>query len=91
MKKCLTQKQGPISKAKSCCKKHPILTAIVAVIIVAMITSAILEIVKAVRKRDDDLIDDIWDLDDDDDEDLYLYTNEEAFSKGFSEGFSEKE
>ena len=66
-------------RAKSCCEKHPVITAIVIALIIAAIVAIVVAIVNEV-KREQDLLDEEWDLDDEDD--VYFYPNEEDFVEG---------
>jgi len=70
----------PCGKVKSCCEKHPVLTVMLVVLIVATIVFAIVAIVK-LAQRENELLDEEWDLEDDDDE-IYFYPNEEDFVEG---------
>ena len=73
-------KIGYVSKAKKCCSDHPVVTAIIIALIAAAITFAIVAIVK-MAKKEEDLLDEEWDLDDEENE-VYFYPSEEDFVEG---------
>ena len=68
----------PYARAKGCCAKHPVLTAVVVALIAAGIIFAVMAIVK-MAQRENDLLDEEWDLDDDE---VYFYPSEEDFVEG---------
>ena len=55
------------------CSNHPIITSLVAILIVAAAVAAIFAVLKMIKKEDD-LFEDDWDLDDD--EDTYVFSND---------------
>lgn len=65
-------------KLRKCCSDHPVITALVAVFIVAAITIAIVAIVKMV-KREEELLEEEWELEED--EPLYFCPTENDFAE----------
>ena len=82
MKKYLSYvpKTGYITKAKRCCANHPVIATLAILLAVAALVFTIIAIVKLVSK-DEDLLDDEWNLDDEDDA-LYFYPSEDDFVEG---------
>lgn len=71
----------PYGRVKKTCSDHPVLTVLFLVLIVAAIVFAVLAIVK-MAKREEDLLDEEWDLDEEDEDEVYFYPNEEDFEEG---------
>jgi len=71
-----------MKRVKKCWSEHPILTILFLVILVAVVVSIITAISKAAAaKKDDELLDDEWDLDDED-EDVYFCPSEDNLVEG---------
>jgi len=80
MKKYLSYvpSNGYITKARKSCADHPVIAALVILLAVAALVFTIIAIVKLVNKNND-LLDDEWNLEDDEDDALYFYPNEDEF------------
>ena len=69
-------KPGYVTRVKKCCSDHPVITALVILLVAAAIAFTIVAIVK-LAKREEGLLDDEWNLDDD--EPLYFSSDEDDF------------
>ena len=74
-------KNLPYGKVKKCCASHPVVTAVIVMLIVAAVAFAIAAIVK-MAQREEDLLDEEWDLDAEDEDEVYFYPGEEEFIEG---------
>ena len=74
----------PVAKVRQSYSKHPVLTILFAVLIVMAIVITIAIIVK-MKRKEEDLLDEEWDLDDEDGDEVYFYPGDEDVVNGFIE------
>jgi len=79
MKKMFYNHMPAFAKPKKCFWKHPAVIAGMIVIGAALLATVVIGLVKW-AKREEDLLDEDWLLDDEDDSEVFLFPNEDNFT-----------
>ncbi|MCL2573610.1 MAG: hypothetical protein FWE34_03535 [Defluviitaleaceae bacterium] len=70
-----------ITRTKNYASEHPVVTALVIALAAAALVFSIVVIVKLLKRSEEGMLDDEWNLDDGEDA-LYFYPNEDDFVEG---------